>query len=244
MNIIKPKINWKPDITLRPRGIVVHAMMEKIAGYTAWDYLHKQGLSAHGFILEDNYLLKDDYPHLHNAPVLVDGQDTDKVAYHAGKSIHWHTVRDGDELEWYENHGFHCKDNKVLLHGLNNYYLGVETLVNPTPYLTSLVKDSLITDPYQQFKRIINNYDWLQARQFDLLVDWCTTQMTKYDILIENVVMHCDVSGDDVRGEGKGKIDVGNMFPRYEFYKALYKRVYGIENDREADLKTRKLLKK
>ena len=206
MNIYKPKIRWSPQgKELKPKGIVVHAMMESFNGVTAWDFLNENlGLSAHAFIAEDTFLFEDKDGRISKEfgglvpknPVLIEGQNDGLVAYHAGKS------------KW--------KD----LDNLNNHFLGVEILVNKTPYVKELKRRN-ISDPYSQFLFIINNIDWLQAKTFDLLVNWCVEKMKKFDIPIENVVLHSDVSGDDVRGEGKGKRDAGDKFPRYEFYKRL-----------------------
>ena len=42
-----------------------------------------------------------------------------------------------------------------------------------------------------------------------------------YDIPVENVVRHSDVSGDDIRGKGRGKKDPGSGFDWDAFKKAL-----------------------
>ena len=45
--------------------------------------------------------------------------------------------------------------------------------------------------------------------------------MDKYGIPKSNVVRHSDVSGDKVRGKGKGKIDPGTAFDWGEFLENL-----------------------
>ena len=45
--------------------------------------------------------------------------------------------------------------------------------------------------------------------------------MKKYNIPASRVVRHSDVSGDHVRGKGKGKIDPGKAFNWKAFQKAL-----------------------
>jgi len=45
--------------------------------------------------------------------------------------------------------------------------------------------------------------------------------MKQYDIPADAVVRHSDVSGDDVRGAGKGKTDPGSAFDWAAFQAAL-----------------------
>jgi len=45
--------------------------------------------------------------------------------------------------------------------------------------------------------------------------------MDKYNIPVNRVVRHSDVSGDDVRGKGKGKTDPGSAFDFEALKKAL-----------------------
>ena len=45
--------------------------------------------------------------------------------------------------------------------------------------------------------------------------------MKKYNIPASRVVRHSDVSGDHVRGKGKGKTDPGKAFNWKAFQKAL-----------------------
>lgn len=231
MNRYRAKYRWNPQgKELKPKGIVIHAMMEEIMNKRAWDFLYEdQGLSVHACIAEDTHLFEAGFAHkigeidrnyMENNglmfddllpeykylgkgnPVLIECQEDDKVAYHAGKSQHG------------------------SLTNLNYHYLGVELLVNKQPYMSTLHSKN-ITDPHAQLKFIINNIDWVQARVFDVLVDWCHEKMVKYDIPIENVVQHSDVSGDNVRGKGKGKFDAGKAFNQYIFYKRLQEKLTG-----------------
>jgi N-acetyl-anhydromuramyl-L-alanine amidase AmpD len=57
------------------------------------------------------------------------------------------------------------------------------------------------------------NTDWVGSRQFDSLIWLCRKWSKEYDISLENIVRHSDVSGDHVRGNNKGKFDVGDGFP-------------------------------
>ena len=183
--IIDVGIDWLPKSKpLKPKGIVIHAMLEDFGSLKAWEFLESMGLSAHAFINSQGDIIK--------------GQDDDKVAYHAGKSKH-------NDLE-----------------GLNNHYLGVELLLDIQPHKKMLAKYG-ITDRYKQFSYTLQTTDWVMAWQLDSLVWWCADKIKKYDIPIENIVGHDQVSGDDVRGEGRGKIDPNKHFPYYEFYKHLNK---------------------
>lgn len=212
MNIYTPKVNWNPQgKSLEPKGIVLHSMLESLGGKDAWTFLHiDQGLSVHACITEDTSLFDeqdmDEFKLEKGQPTIVECQDTFKVAYHAGKSRY------------------------KSLTNLNYHFLGVEVLVKLNPYLVML-NSRKITNKYSQFKYVINHIDWLKSKQFDLLVDWCVIQMKEYDIQIENVVRHSDVSGDDVRGVGKGKVDIGNSFDRYTFYKQLQTKLTGNKPD-------------
>ena len=111
-------------------------------------------------------------------------QDSKKVAYHAGKS------------KWKE-YG-----------GLNKNFLGVELLVDVPNEI-----EGVSHDLYSRFLHTIDNIDWVTSPQFDSLVRLVRRWMEEFpDIKRENIIAHSDCSGDDVRGEGKGKRDVGKMF--------------------------------
>jgi N-acetyl-anhydromuramyl-L-alanine amidase AmpD len=215
MNVYNPKIRWNPQgKDLKPKGIVVHAMMESFSGRPAWEFLHEDlGISVHAMISEDTYLfeenlggaryLRSECKYLAQGhPVLIECQSTDKVAYHAGKS----------RYKSFTN--------------LNSSFLGIELLVNKTPY-NGILAGKGIDVPLNQMHFIINNIDWIKVPMFDILVNWCVEQMKEYDIPIENVIQHSDCAGDDIRGKGKGKQDAGKMFNRYVFYKNLQTKLTG-----------------
>lgn len=133
---------------------------------------------------------------------VVLGQDDNKKAYHAGLSKHNDLTK------------------------LNNHYLGVEFLIDISNWEELLARME-IRDTYTQFKTLIRQVDWVTSSQMDAGVAWCKEMMKTYNIPIENIVYHSDVSGDDVRGDGKGKIDPEKMFPEYEFFKHLgYEEYY------------------
>jgi N-acetyl-anhydromuramyl-L-alanine amidase AmpD len=212
MNVYNPKIRWNPQgKELKPKGIVIHAMMESLGGTPAWEFLNNElRLSVHAMISNDTYLFEGDwgklepeYKHLSKgSPVLIECQSTDKVAYHAGRS----------RYKSYTN--------------LNSNFLGIELLVSKRPFGSTLMSKG-ISIPYKQLKYIIDNVDYIKVPMFDMLIEWCVDQMNEYDIPIENVIQHSDCSGDDVRGKGKGKPDCGKMFNRYVFYKNLQTKLTG-----------------
>lgn len=91
---------------------------------------------------------------------------------------------------------------------LNGHFLGVELLVYGA-------------HDYASFSEAIETPGTYNQAQFDSLVRVCQWWMIKYNILAENIVRHSDVSGDDVRGKGRGKIDPGSAFDWVKFKKQL-----------------------
>lgn len=94
------------------------------------------------------------------------------------------------------------------IRGLNGYYLGFELLVEGV-------------HTYSTFKEAINKPGTYSQAQFETAVDVTQYWMDKYGIPKSNVVRHSDVSGDKVRGKGKGKIDPGTAFDWKEFLENL-----------------------
>lgn len=88
------------------------------------------------------------------------------------------------------------------LTNLNNHFLGIEVLVEGVHTWDTFVKK--INVPYRQ-----GPYTQLQYNILGEVVDWW---MKKYNIPLSNIVRHSDVSGDEVRGKNKGKIDPGSGF--------------------------------
>jgi len=92
--------------------------------------------------------------------------------------------------------------------GLNSHYLGVELLVAGT-------------HDYASFSKAIKTPGTYTKEQFDMTVKVFKFWMKKYNIPASRVVRHSDVSGDHVRGKGKGKTDPGKAFNWKAFQKAL-----------------------
>jgi N-acetyl-anhydromuramyl-L-alanine amidase AmpD len=78
------------------------------------------------------------------------------------------------------------------LEHLNNHFLGFELLV-PGEH------------DFGTFSKAIESPGTYTDEQFNTAVEVCKHWMNQYDIPAEAVVRHSDVSGDDVRGAGKGK---------------------------------------
>ena len=94
------------------------------------------------------------------------------------------------------------------LSGLNSHYLGFELLV-PGEH------------DFGTFSKAIETPGTYTKEQFDAAVEVCKYWIKEYNIPANRVVRHSDVSGDDVRGPGKGKTDPGSAFDWNKFQKAL-----------------------
>lgn len=94
------------------------------------------------------------------------------------------------------------------LSNLNNHYLGIEVLVEGIHDFNTFLKD--IKDP-KVFKK----------EQYITLVALVKKWMEKYNIPLDNIVRHSSVSGDDIRGKGKGKVDPGSGFEWNKFLSEL-----------------------
>jgi len=128
-----------------------------------------------------------------------------------GLSVHGFIKPDGtyDKMIVSPNKAFHAgKSLHEGLSGLNSHYLGVELLVPGV-------------NDYGSFSKKINQKGTYSKKQFDTTVEVFKFWMKKFNIPASRVVRHSDVSGDHVRGKGKGKTDPGNAFDWKAFQKAL-----------------------
>lgn len=126
-------------------------------------------------------------------------------------SVHGFIKPDGEYDKMIETPGkaFHAgKSLHEGVSGLNSHYLGVELLV-PGQH------------DYASFSKAINTPGTYTQEQFDTTVKVFKFWMDKYNIPASKVVRHSDVSGDNVRGKGKGKTDPGNAFDWVAFQKAI-----------------------
>ena len=128
-----------------------------------------------------------------------------------GLSVHGFIKPDGtyDKMIVSPNKAFHAgKSLHEGLSGLNSHYLGVELLVPGV-------------NDYGSFSKKINQKGTYSKKQFDTTVEVFKFWMKKFNIPASRVVRHSDVSGDHVRGKGKGKTDPGTAFDWKAFQKAL-----------------------
>ena len=126
-------------------------------------------------------------------------------------SVHGFIKPDGTYDKMIETPGkaFHAgKSLHEGVSGLNSHYLGVELLVAGT-------------HDYASFSKAIKTPGTYTKEQFNMTVKVFKFWMKKYNIPASRVVRHSDVSGDHVRGKGKGKIDPGKAFNWKAFQKAL-----------------------
>lgn len=128
-----------------------------------------------------------------------------------GLSVHGFIKPDGtyDKMIKSPNKAFHAgKSIHEGLYGLNSHYLGVELLVPGV-------------NDYGSFSRKIKQKGTYSQAQFNTTVEVFKYWMKQFNIPASRVVRHSDVSGDHVRGKGKGKTDPGSAFDWKAFQKAL-----------------------
>jgi len=94
------------------------------------------------------------------------------------------------------------------IENLNGYTLGFELLVSGN-------------NDYGTFINRINDSDCYTEEQFQAAVNLTKSWMNQFQIPKEDVVRHSDVSGDSVRGDGKGKVDPGNGFDWKRFIESI-----------------------
>ena len=126
-------------------------------------------------------------------------------------SVHGFIKPDGTYEKMVETPGkaFHAgKSVFGELSGLNSHFLGFELLVPGT-------------HDFGTFSKAIETPGTYTEEQFKQSVDVCKWWMKEYNIPANAVVRHSDVSGDDVRGKGKGKTDPGSAFDWDRFKKEL-----------------------
>lgn len=118
----------------------------------------------------------------------------------AGLSVHGFIHPDGIvELGQHESKvGYHAgKSVHNGLSGLNNYYLGFEIL---------MAGKNTYGDFIEKMKT-----DWVTSDQFHASFELCKRWMDTFNIPTDNVVMHSQVSGKDIRPDDP-KYDPGQGF--------------------------------
>ena len=128
-------------------------------------------------------------------------------------SVHGYIHPDGKYEKHIEtpNKAFHAgKSEFGNLKNLNSHFLGFELLVPGT-------------HDFGTFSKAIETKGTYTEKQFDTAVEVTKWWMKEYNIPVDAVVRHSDVSGDDVRGKRKGKTDPGSAFDWMRFKSELIK---------------------
>lgn len=85
------------------------------------------------------------------------------------------------------------------LSDLNDFFLGIELLVEGV-------------NTYDEFVDKIKREDTFTDNHYNTLTSVIKAWSKCYNFSIEDITRHSDISGDDIRGEGKGKVDPGTGF--------------------------------
>jgi len=128
-----------------------------------------------------------------------------------GLSVHGFIHPNGDYEKMISSPSKAAHAGKSLhegLSGLNSHYLGFELLVPGT-------------HDFGTFSKAIETEGTYTDEQMKTAVEVCQYWMKEYNIPADNIVRHSDVSGDDVRGKGKGKTDPGSAFDWDKFKQLL-----------------------
>jgi len=109
--------------------------------------------------------------------------------------------------------GIHAgKSQHKSLINLNQYYLGIELLIKGEHNYESFKNEITLKNPYSDIQLI---------SAAKLCINW----MNSYDININNIVKHSEVSSDKIRGNGKGKIDPGKLdWNKFMYYINYYNK--------------------
>lgn len=150
---------------------------------------------------------------IHSMAEIVGGVPAAQFLADYGLSAHYLIRPDGEIVETVptEKVAYHAGvSNWLGQEHLNSSYIGIELLV-PGDH------------SYGSFVEAIKSSDNFSREQFEACVDLCKSLVKKYpDILAKRVVRHSDVSGDSVRGDGKGKVDPGRGFNFEELKKEIF----------------------
>ena len=191
---------------INPKGHIVHAMSE---------YISREGLFYQG----RKFTMDPDFPDdklegffkgkkIKEYPEWIHCTEWIPLI---GLSVHGYVMPDGSWVVGERTDPEKChhagKSEWKDLTGLNNHFLGFEVIVEG--------KNS-----YGQFIKKINTTNWVSDSVLVKCLEKSKEWMKEYGYGRDMVVRHSDVSGDSVRGEGKGKQDPGKMFP-WELFKAM-----------------------
>lgn len=180
-------------MAIEPKGIIIHSMSEFITR-EALKWLRRFDKEANTY---DGKPIEEFDERLH-------AQEWLRLSR---LSVHGFIAPDGEWIEGLagpEKAAHAGKSRFGDMNGLNSHFLGFELLV---PGLND----------YSQFIDKIDNQNPYSEAQLNTAANKCIEWMQTYNIPLTNIVGHSDVSGDDVRGEGKGKKDPGKSFDMEAF---------------------------
>lgn len=203
------KIQYK--LSLTTDGIFGSGTEKKVK-----EWQEKEGLTSDGIVGEESWKRLFGCPMSHFSPigivvhsmsekVLWEGKviDAKALLQKLGLSVHA-LVHTSGRVETIKTTDKKCAHAGVSEHNglenLNSYFLGFEVLVSGT-------------NSYGEFVEKINKKDPYTEDQIRASTNLTQMWMNEYNILPKDVVRHSDVSGDNIRGAGKGKVDPGKAFP-------------------------------
>jgi N-acetyl-anhydromuramyl-L-alanine amidase AmpD len=190
---------------IKPKGHIVHAMSE---------YISREGLFYTG-----GFLLDEKFPNdklegtfkgkkVKDYPEWIFCKDWLEII---GLSVHGYVLPNGDWLEGNKPAPEECwhagKSKWGNLSGLNKHFLGFEVIVEGR-------------NDYGTFIKKLRTENWVSDSALMTCVRKSKEWLKEYNYTSKMILRHSDVSGDDVRGVGKGKLDTGKMFP-WDIFKGL-----------------------
>jgi len=183
---------WQDSVGLTPDGIMGQTSWWKMFGSKIEDFT-PIGIVVHSMSEEFKW----------EGETITAGQLLNRL----GLSVHVLIHPDG-QIQTLNQTNVKCAHAGQSEHNgltnLNSFFLGFELLVQGL-------------NSYGEFVEKIDKpdcYTDAQIKAATLMTQmWCS----ELNIRPRDVVRHSDVSGDDIRGKGKGKVDPGNGFPWEEF---------------------------
>jgi N-acetylmuramoyl-L-alanine amidase len=150
---------------------------------------------------------------IHSMGETVAGKSAADFLEEYGLSAHYLITPEGEVTETVspEKVAFHAGVSEWLGEShLNKSYIGIELLVKGEHTFSSL-------------REAVQKSDSFSELQFEACSVLCRELIGKYpDISAARFVRHSDVSGDRVRGKGKGKFDVGSGFPFSKLKESIF----------------------
>jgi N-acetylmuramoyl-L-alanine amidase len=150
---------------------------------------------------------------IHSMGEQIGGQDAAAFLESVGLSAHYLVKPDGTVIETVDpsKRAYHAGESEHLGEtDLNSSYIGIEVLVRGD-------------HTYSSFKEAIKKPDTFTEAQYEACEKLCKYLKARFTRINEQqFVTHSQVSGDHVRGAGKGKIDPGSGFD----FERLKKQVF------------------